>query len=87
MRQRMGKASAKKVGVNGTLSIMQKRINTTKVIPKLMSDEIFFEKRKRYFGTFTFENIEALSIREDIPDEVASLKYEKTMFPQKRYIV
>jgi hypothetical protein len=80
----MGKASAKKVGVKGTLSTMQKIMNTTKVIPKLIREEIFFEKRKRYFGTLTFENIDALSIRDDIPEPVASLKYEKTIFPQKR---
>ena len=84
IRQRIGNISAKNVGVKGTLSIMQKIMNTTKVMPKFIRDEMFFEKRKRYFGTLIFEKIDALSIREDMPEDVASLKYENTILPQKR---
>jgi hypothetical protein len=63
---------------------MQKRRNTKNVKPKLISADIFFENRKRYFGTFIFENMDELSRSDDIPVPVASLKKEKTIFPQKR---
>jgi hypothetical protein len=84
IRQRNGITRHRKYGVNVTLSITQKTRNTKNVKPKLMRDDMFFEKRKRYFGTFIFEKIEALSKSEDIPVPVASLKKEKTIFPQKR---
>ena len=76
--------SKRKYGVKVTPSIMQKRIKTANVSEKLIRDETFFEKRKRYFGTFTFENIPALSISDAIPVPVASLKKENTMLPQNR---
>ena len=87
IRQRIGKNSIRNVGVKVTRSIMQKMRKTEKVRPKLIRDETFFENRKRYFGTFIFEKIFALSIRELIPVFVASLKKEKTILPQKRYMV
>ena len=83
IRQRIGIIRAKNPQVNVIPSIIQKMINTTKVIVKLMRDETFLEKRKRYFGTFIFEKIIEFDISEDIPPVVASLKYENTMFPQK----
>jgi hypothetical protein len=42
----------------------------------LIREEIFLEKRKRYFGTLILVNIEAFDKREDIPPLVASLKKE-----------
>jgi hypothetical protein len=70
--------------VKVTPSITQKSKNTKNVNPKFIRDEIFLENKKRYFGTFIFENIDALSNSDDIPVPVASLKKENTIFPQKR---
>ena len=80
----MGYKRSRKNGVKATPSIKQKMRKTTNVSEKFISDDTFFENRKRYFGTFTLENIEALSISDAIPEPVASLKNEKTMLPQKR---
>ena len=55
-------------------SIMQKMKNTIKVSPKLISDDTFLEKRKRYFGTLIFPNISALARSEPIPPLVESEK-------------
>ena len=58
-----------------------------KVNIKLINDETLFESKKRYLGTFTLVKIPELSTIDDIPPLVASLKYEKTSVPEKRYIV
>ena len=71
IRQRIGKNSIRKAGVKVTLSIMQNMRKTEKVNPKLISEDTFFEKRKRYIGTLILENIFALSISELIPVFVA----------------
>jgi hypothetical protein len=84
IRQRMGIIRQRKYGVKVTLSIMQKRRNTKNVKPKLISADIFFENRKRYFGTFILVKISALEIRADIPPLVASLKKVNIIFPQNR---
>jgi hypothetical protein len=67
IRQRMGIIRQRKYGVKVTLSIMQKRRNTKNVKPKLISADIFFENRKRYFGTFILEKMEAFAISDPIP--------------------
>ena len=63
--------------------MMQKMKNTQRVSPKLISEETFLEKRKRYFGTFIFVKIPAFARREPMPPFVESLKYAKTILPQK----
>ena len=83
----IGITRRKNAKVNVIPSIMQNIKKSANVSEKLISDEIFLEKRKRYFGTFTFENIAELPSKEPIPPFVASEKKEKTIFPQKRYIV
>ena len=87
MRQRIGKTKSKNAQVNVIPSIMQKTNKIARVIPKFISEETFLENRKRYLGTFTFVKIPALPRREPIPPLVESVKYEKTIFPQKIYIV
>jgi hypothetical protein len=76
IRHAIGKMSPKKLQENGTRSIMQNMRNTPKVRPKLIREVIDLEKRKRYFGTFIFENIPALPIREPMPPLVQSVKKE-----------
>ena len=49
-----------------------------------MRADMFFENRKRYFGTLILEKMCAFSRSELIPVLVASLKKENTMLPQKR---
>ena len=80
----MGIISIKKRGVKAMPSMIQKMRNTRNVSPKLISEEIFLENRKRYFGTFILVNIDAFERREDIPPLVASLKNAYMIFPQKR---
>ena len=63
---------------------MQKRMNTTKVRAKLISEETLREKRKRYFGILILVKIAELESSEVIPPLDASLKNEKTILPQKR---
>ena len=84
MRHAIGKMRPRKLNENGTLSMIQNTRNTAKVRPKLISEVIVLEKRKRYFGTLTLENIAELPRREPIPPFVASVKKEYTMLPQKR---
>ena len=84
IRQRIGIMSIKKHQEKVIPSIMQNIRNITKVSPKLISDETFFEKRKRNFGTFIFVKIAELARREPMPPFVESVKKEKTIFPQKR---
>ena len=66
---------------------IQKIKNTASVSPKLISEDILREKRKRYFGTLILVKIAALPRSEPIPPLVESLKKEKIIFPQKRNIV
>jgi hypothetical protein len=70
--------------VKGTPSIAQKIRDTPKVSDKLIREDTVLENRKRYFGKFIFENISAFPRRDSIPPFDASLKNEKTIFPQKR---
>ena len=87
IRHTIGYGSASMLKENGTLSITQKSRKTTKVSPKLISEDTVRENRKRYFGTFIFENIAEFPRREPMPPFVASLKKEYTIFPQKRNVV
>ena len=74
MRQIIGTISKKKLQVKVTPSKMQKMMNIRNVNPKLIRDEMFREKRKRYLGTFTFLKIDEFAKREVIPPLLASEK-------------
>jgi hypothetical protein len=76
IRHAIGKMRPRKLQERGTLSIMQNMKNTPRVRPKLISEVIDLEKRKRYFGTLILEKIAELPRREPIPPEVASEKNE-----------
>ena len=80
----MGTTSIKNAHVKVTPSIMQKMKNTARVSPKFMSEETFFENKKRYFGTFIFVKMLAFARSDPIPPFVESVKKENTIFPQKR---
>ena len=83
----MGNIKRKNENENVMPSMIQNKKKTTSVMPKLMIEDTFFEKRKRYLGTFIFVKMEELASKEPIPPLVESEKYEKMIFPQKRYIV
>ena len=46
----------------------------SKIIPKFISADIFFENKNKYLGTFIFVKIDALLTRANIPSLVASTK-------------
>lgn len=77
----MGYSRHRNFQVKGRPSAATKMKKTTSVRPKLMREETLRESRNRYFGTFTLVKIPALAMREPIPPEVASLKYEYTRLP------
>jgi hypothetical protein len=81
-----GYISIKYLPVMGTPSKITNMINIISVMPKLINEDTFLEKRNMYLGTFIFVNIPALSKSDDIPRLVASAKYENTNWPAKRYI-
>ena len=86
-RQVMGYSSRTNFHVNVMWSKMQNKKNTHRVRPKLMRVCTFLENRNRYLGIFTLVNMEALPMRDIMPWLVDSLKQEKIILPQKRYVV
>ena len=83
----MGMIRRKKLKFGIIPSNMQKSRKTAKVSAKLIRADTLRDRRNRYFGIFIFENIDALPRSAPIPPFVASEKNEKTMFPQKIYVV
>ena len=83
-RQTIGTISIKKQRLNVMPSIMQKIKKTMRVRQKFIRADTFLEKRKRYFGTFTFVKIEEFASNELMPPFVESEKKEKTILPQNR---
>ena len=82
----MGNVKRRKRGVMLIPSSTQKTMKTPRDKPKFIRDETFLENKNKYFGTFILVKIPEFARREPIPPPVESLKKEKTMFPQKRYI-
>ena len=58
----------------GIPSAMTNRKNRQSDNPKLISEDTFFENKKRYFGTLTFVKIPELLSNAIIPVDVDSLK-------------
>ena len=72
-----------KLQPNAIPSIRQKMIKTPKVSTKFISDDSILDRRNRYLGTVTFEKTSALKRIAPIPPDVASLKKENMILPQK----
>lgn len=82
IRHRVGNIRSKKPQKNVIPSAMQKMRKTTNVSPKLIRDVTSRENRNKYFGTLTLENTSEFDIIELILPPVASLKKEKTNWPE-----
>jgi hypothetical protein len=82
-----GNISIRNCHFNDIPSIKTKTKKIHNVRTKLIMAEIFFEIKNRYFGKFIFMKILALLTRHDMLPDVDSLKYEKTIIPQNKYVV
>ena len=87
VKVKMEYSSKKKLHRNVIPSAAAKTKKTTRVKPKFITAETFWESKNRYFGTLILEKIWAFATSEFIPPLVDSLKYEFTRLPAKRYVV
>jgi hypothetical protein len=73
-RQTMGYTRIINLQLNGIPSAATNMKKITKVSPKFMSEDTFFDNKNRYLGTLTFVKILLLVTNELIPLFVASRK-------------
>jgi hypothetical protein len=84
IKQPTGYTRHKNFAVNGNPSAKTKTKNMISVRAKLINEEMFFDNKKMYLGTFTLLKIPALAISEFIPLFVDSVKYETSKLPQNK---